>query len=118
MPRTFVWHRTRGPKHTPKQEPAGTGQLQIKQVKSEIGHSWRIRRTLEAIGEQRQQMLVRLAVLRVRVLQPIKPVLAGPAVTHKARFTQACDDDGGVLRTATLQLQFSLRDRGGDKNGR
>jgi large subunit ribosomal protein L30 len=58
MPRTFVWHRTRGPKHTPKQEPAGTGQLQIKQVKSEIGHSWRIRRTLEAIGLRHHQQTV------------------------------------------------------------
>ena len=58
MPRTFVWHRTRGPKHTQKQEPAGTGQLQIKQVKSEIGHSWRIRRTLEAIGLRHHQQTV------------------------------------------------------------
>jgi large subunit ribosomal protein L30 len=58
MPRTFVWHRTRGPKHTPKQEPAGTGQLQIKQVKSKIGHSWRIRRTLEAIGLRHHQQTV------------------------------------------------------------
>ena len=58
MPRTFVWHRTRGPKHTPKEEPAGTGQLQIKQVKSEIGHSWRIRRTLEAIGLRHHQQTI------------------------------------------------------------
>ena len=58
MPRTFVWHPSKGPKHTPKQEPAGTGQLQIKQVKSEIGHSWRIRRTLEAIGLRHHQQTV------------------------------------------------------------
>jgi large subunit ribosomal protein L30 len=58
MPRTFVWHPTRGPKHTPKEEPAGSGQLQIKQVRSEIGHSWRIRRTLEAIGLKHHQATV------------------------------------------------------------
>ena len=55
MPRTFVWHRTRGPKTTPKQEPAGTGQLRIKQVRSGIGHSWRMRRTLAAIGLHHHQ---------------------------------------------------------------
>ena len=58
MPRTFAWHPTRGPKHTPKDEPAGEGQLQIKQVRSEIGHSWRIRRTLEAIGLKHHQATV------------------------------------------------------------
>ena len=58
MPRTFVWHRTRGPKTTPKQEPAGTGQLQIKQVRSAIGHSWRMRRTLESIGLKHHQAVV------------------------------------------------------------
>ena len=55
MPRTFVWHPGKGPKTTPKQEPAGTGQLRIKQVRSEIGHSWRMRRTLEAIGLKHHQ---------------------------------------------------------------
>ena len=55
MPRTFVWHRTRGPKHTAKDQPATGGKVQIKQVKSGIGHSWRIRRTLEAIGLKHHQ---------------------------------------------------------------
>jgi large subunit ribosomal protein L30 len=58
MPRTFVWHRTRGPKHTPKEEAAGKGQLQIKQVRSEIGHSLAMRRTLEAIGLKHHQDVV------------------------------------------------------------
>jgi large subunit ribosomal protein L30 len=58
MPRTFVWHPTRGPKQTAKDEPAGSGQLQIKQVRSEIGHSWRIRRTLEAIGLKHHQQTI------------------------------------------------------------
>ena len=30
MPRTFVWHRTRGPKHTPKEEPAGNGKRKLR----------------------------------------------------------------------------------------
>jgi large subunit ribosomal protein L30 len=58
MPRTFVWHPTRGPKTTPKDEKAGSGQLQIKQVRSKIGHSWRIRRTLEAIGLKHHQQTI------------------------------------------------------------
>jgi large subunit ribosomal protein L30 len=58
MPRTFVWHPTRGPKSTPKDQQAGSGQLQIKQVRSEIGHSWRIRRTLEAIGLKHHQQTI------------------------------------------------------------
>ena len=58
MPRTFVWHRTRGPKHTPKEEAAGSGQLRIEQVRSEIGHSLAMRRTLEAIGLKHHQDVV------------------------------------------------------------
>ena len=58
MPRTFVWHRTRGPKTTPKDEKAGTGQVQIEQVRSEIGHSLSMRRTLEAIGLKHHQDVV------------------------------------------------------------
>ena len=49
MPRTFVWHRTRGPKTTAPNELT-TGKVRIKQVRSGIGHSWRMRATLEAIG--------------------------------------------------------------------
>ena len=85
MPRTFVWHRTRGPKHTPKEEPAGTGQLQIKQVRSEIGHSWRMRRTLEAIGLKHHQATVvkqdspslRGQLRHVRHLVEVSPVKKG-----------------------------------------
>jgi len=50
MPRTFVWHPTRGPKKTDKLQPAGTGKLAVTQVRSSIGHSWRMRATLEALG--------------------------------------------------------------------
>jgi len=85
MPRTFVWHRTKGPKHTPKEEPAGKGQLQIKQVRSEIGHSWRMRRTLEAIGLKHHQATVvkqdspslRGQIRHVRHLVEVTPVKEG-----------------------------------------
>lgn len=55
MARTFVWHPSRGPKTTPKEQPAGTGKLRIRQVRSGIGHSWRMNRTLEAIGLRHHQ---------------------------------------------------------------
>ena len=50
MARTFVWHRTRGPKRTAKEAAPGDGKLRIKQVRSAIGHSWRFRQTLAALA--------------------------------------------------------------------
>jgi large subunit ribosomal protein L30 len=58
MPRTFVWHPTRGPKHTPKDQAPGEGQVRIKQVRSEIGHPETMRRTLRAIGLRHHQDVV------------------------------------------------------------
>jgi large subunit ribosomal protein L30 len=58
MPRTFVWHRTRGPKHTPKPQAATSGQIRITQLRSGIGHPARMRRTLEAIGLRHHQDVV------------------------------------------------------------
>ncbi|MDQ6888607.1 MAG: 50S ribosomal protein L30 [Gemmatimonadota bacterium] len=55
MPRRFVYHGTRGPTTTAKDQPATKGKVLIKQVRSEIGHSWRMRRTLEAIGLKHHQ---------------------------------------------------------------
>lgn len=57
MARTFVWHRTRGPKKTEK-ETLTTGKVEIKQVRSGIGHTWRMRRTLEALGLKHHQDVV------------------------------------------------------------
>jgi len=54
MARTFVWHPTKGPKKTSKNELT-TGKVRIKQVRSGIGHSWRMRATLEAIGLKHHQ---------------------------------------------------------------
>ncbi len=62
MPRTFVWHPKRGPKQTESLEtllgPVGTKQIRIEQVRSGIGHSWRMRRTLEALGLKHHQDVV------------------------------------------------------------
>ena len=82
MPRTFVWHRTRGPKHTPKEEPPTEGKVRIEQVRSGIGHSWRMRRTLEAIGLRHHQDVVikqdspslRGMIRQVRHLVKVTPV--------------------------------------------
>jgi len=49
MARTFVWHRTRGPKKTEK-SILTNGKVEVKQVRSGIGHSWQMRATLEALG--------------------------------------------------------------------
>jgi large subunit ribosomal protein L30 len=58
MPRTFVWHPGKGPKKTPKQNLPETGSVRIKQVRSGIGHSWRMLRTLEAIGLKHHQDVI------------------------------------------------------------
>ena len=55
MPRTFVWHPSRGPKTTPKDQAPTEGKVRIKQVKSEIGHSWRMRQTLASLGLRHHQ---------------------------------------------------------------
>jgi len=54
MPRTFVWHPGKGPRTTGKNELT-TGKVRIKQIRSGIGHSWRMKATLEAIGLKHHQ---------------------------------------------------------------
>ena len=68
MARTFVWHPSKGPRKTAKQNLPETGSVRIKQVRSGIGHSWRMRATLEAIGLKHHQDVV---------VQPITPGLKG-----------------------------------------
>jgi large subunit ribosomal protein L30 len=58
MPRRFVWHPGRGPAKTDKPLAADVARVEIRQVRSEIGHSWRMRRTLEAIGLRHHQDVV------------------------------------------------------------
>ena len=82
MPRTFVWHRTRGPKHTPKEEPATSGKVRIEQVRSGIGKPEVQRRTLQAMGLRRHQDVIvkqdseslRGQIKRVRHLVKVTPV--------------------------------------------
>ena len=54
MPRTFVWHRTRGPRTTGRNELT-TGKVRIRQVRSGIGHSETMNLTLRAIGLRHHQ---------------------------------------------------------------
>ncbi len=68
MPRTFVWHPSKGPKTTPKPLPPTLGQLRIKQVRSAIGHPEAMRRTLRAIGLRHHQQ---------EVIKPDTPSLRG-----------------------------------------
>ena len=89
MPRTFVWHPGKGPKQTAKLPPVSLGQLQITQVRSSIGHSWRMRRTLEALGLRHHQQTIvkpdspslRGQLKHVRHLIQVTPVDAPAAAT-------------------------------------
>lgn len=81
MPRTFVWHRQRGPKTTPP-NTLTEGKVRIKQVKSGIGQTARMRANLEAIGLRHHQSEVvhpdspalRGMIKRVRHLVTVTPV--------------------------------------------
>ena len=57
MPRTFVWHPGKGPKTTPK-NTLTSGKVQIRQVRSGIGHERAMRDTLAAIGLKHHQDVV------------------------------------------------------------
>ena len=81
MPRTFVWHPGKGPKKTARNEPT-EGKVRIRQVRSEIGHSWRMRLTLESLGLKHHQDTVihqdspalRGQIKKVRHLVEVTPV--------------------------------------------
>jgi large subunit ribosomal protein L30 len=82
MPRTFVWHRSRGPKKTPKPLADTGGDIRIKQVRSGIREPARTRRTLEVIGLRHHQdevvvpntAAIRGQLKRVRHLVEVTPV--------------------------------------------
>ena len=82
MPRTFVWHRSRGPKKTQKALPETGGNLRIKQVRSGIREPARTRRTLEVIGLRHHQdevvvpntASIRGQLKRVRHLVEVTPI--------------------------------------------
>ena len=81
MPRTFVWHRTRGPKVTAP-NTLTTGKVRITQVRSGIGHNKVMNATLEALGLKHHQDSVvhqdspalRGMIKRVRHLIDVTPV--------------------------------------------
>lgn len=81
MARTFVWHPTKGPAKTDK-NTLTTGKVRIEQVRSEIGHPARMRRTLESIGLRHHQDVVtkqdspalRGQIKQVRHLVQVTPV--------------------------------------------
>lgn len=82
MARTFVWHRTRGPKHTPKEQAPTSGMVEVRQVRSGIGHAAVMRRTLASIGLHHHQDVVvkqdsatlRGQIKHVRHLVTVTPV--------------------------------------------
>ena len=82
MPRTFVWHPTRGPKKAPQFKLPEKGPVRIKQIRSGIGNSWRLRATLRAIGLKHHQDVViqemtpglRGQITQVRHLIEVTPV--------------------------------------------
>jgi len=81
LARTHVWWNTRGPKKTEK-SVLTSGNVRIKQVRSGIGHSWRMRQTLTAMGLRHHQHEIvvkdspslRGQIKRVRHLIEVTPV--------------------------------------------
>ena len=82
MPRTFVWHPSKGPATTPKEQAPTNGKVRIKQVRSASGHPHPLRRTLAAIGLKHHQDVVvkqdnaslRGQIKQVRHLVEVTPV--------------------------------------------
>jgi large subunit ribosomal protein L30 len=82
MPRTFVWHPKRGPKKAPQFALPEKGKVRIKQIRSGIGNTWRMRATLRAIGLKHHQDVVvqevtpglRGQISQVRHLIEVTPV--------------------------------------------
>jgi large subunit ribosomal protein L30 len=58
MPRTFVWHPSKGPAKTAPNTIKDGEKVRIKQVRSKIGHEARMRRTLEAMGLRNHQAVI------------------------------------------------------------
>ncbi len=81
MPRTFVWHPGKGPKHTAP-NTLTEGKVRIEQVRSGIGHEKRMKATLEALGLHHHQDVVvhqdspalRGMIKKVRHLIEVTPV--------------------------------------------
>jgi large subunit ribosomal protein L30 len=57
LARTHVWWNTKGPTSTAK-SILTSGKVRIKQVRSGIGHTWRMRQTLTAMGLRHHQDVI------------------------------------------------------------
>ena len=68
MPRTFVWHPSKGPRKAPVFNLPKKGKVQIKQIRSGIGHPAKHRATLRAMGLRHHQAIV---------IQEVTPGLRG-----------------------------------------
>ena len=59
MPRTFVWHPGKGPATVDKSiNELTSGRIEIRQVRSAIGHPKRLRETLRSMGLRHHQDVV------------------------------------------------------------
>ena len=94
MPRTFVWHPSRGPARTPSFKFKDGDRIRIKQVKSGIGHEARMRRTLEAMGIRNHQAVIE---------RELTPALRGQIkqVRHLIEVTAASDKTTSAAPKAT-----------------
>ena len=93
MPRTFVWHPTRGPKKAPHTRLPKSGKVRIKQIRSGIGKPETQRLTLRAMGLKHHQDVViaemspglRGQIIKVRHLIDVTPVDEGKAEKGKGK---------------------------------
>jgi large subunit ribosomal protein L30 len=90
MARTFVWHPTRGPKHTDKAELTD-GEVRVEQVRSGIGQPARMRQTLQALGLRHHQDFV---------VRQDSPSLRGQ-VRHVRHLVRVTPLSGRGSKTAT-----------------
>ena len=90
MPRTFVWHPSKGPARTQSFKFKDGEKVRIKQVKSGIGHEARMRRTLEAIGLRHHQAVIE---------REVTPALRGQIkhVRHLISVTAAGESGSGAV---------------------
>ena len=95
MPRTFVWHPSKGPGRTSANTFKDGDKVRIKQIRSGIGHEARMRRTLEAMGLRNHQSVIeremnaalRGQIKHVRHLLEVTP--AGESASPRAGKTAA-----------------------------
>jgi large subunit ribosomal protein L30 len=94
MPRTFVWHPSKGPAKTPSFKFKDGEKVRIKQIRSGIGHEARMRRTLEAMGLRHHQAVVE---------RDVTPALRGQIkhVRHLISVTAASDKTASAAPKAT-----------------